>query len=301
MPTFHRFADLVVASELDLPELPSAAPSSADVSIRTAPVEHGPVQWFQSWGDDPGSVRFGRSRGLYVVEFPRRARVTISPDTRCVHVTAAPSASGAEIGHVLTHQVLPLVVSRRGRLVIHASAVSWRDRVIAFVGRTGAGKSTLAAACVSRGAALVTDDSLILDRAAEGWRALPSYPGLRVLPETLGLLSWPAEGRARSANESGKVLLMAEEPLRFEPRPLPLDRLFLVSVDAAGGGLRRVRGAEGAMALASQLFRLDVEDRSESRRAFMDIGDLSGAAPIFQLSMRGGSDDLLARVTQLLE
>lgn len=54
---------------------------------------------------------------------------------------------------------------QRGLIPLHASAVCVSDRVHAFTGRPGAGKSTLAAALSARGRAFFTDDVLILDPA----------------------------------------------------------------------------------------------------------------------------------------
>ena len=45
-----------------------------------------------------------------------------------------PDSPPETIRHLLLNQVLPLVLSRRGRTVLHASAVSYAGRVAAFIG-----------------------------------------------------------------------------------------------------------------------------------------------------------------------
>ena len=57
-------------------------------------------------------------------------------------------------------QVAPIVAAWHGKLSLHASAVAIGDGVVAFVGPTGAGKSTLAWELVKAGADPVADDVL---------------------------------------------------------------------------------------------------------------------------------------------
>lgn len=61
--------------------------------------------------------------------------------------------------------VLALILQARHHLVLHASAVEIDGVVVAFIGQSNAGKSTLAAACCTAGALLVADDVLRVDVA----------------------------------------------------------------------------------------------------------------------------------------
>jgi hypothetical protein len=70
-----------------------------------------------------------------------------------------------------------------GTLTFHASAVRTGDVAIAFVGWKGAGKTTMAAEFLARGAELITDDLLALDRGGGHPECLPGYPQLRLWPE----------------------------------------------------------------------------------------------------------------------
>ncbi len=289
--TLHRFADLVISSDQPLPELPEApATSTPDVVVtRTAEPVRGAIRWFQTWNTPGSGVRFGRAGDRYLVAFDDLAQVVLSPDAGRVVIHADPGASLFQLRYVLLHQVLPLVMSRRGRCVLHASAVSWRDRIVGFVGRTGSGKSTMAAACASLGAAVVTDDSLVLDLADGAWRALPSYPGLRLFPDSLELVGASPGGLLNESREHHKFILTADRDLpAFERRSLPLAKLWLVSVGAPGVPAGDPGGAAAVIALASQLFRLDVEDAAESRRLFDWITRLATDVPISALGLGGG-------------
>lgn len=189
----------------------------------------------------------------------------------------------------MINQILPLVLSRRGRLVLHASAISCRGHVSGFLGRSGAGKSTIAAACAAAGAAIVTDDCLVVRRDGAGatasWLAVPCDAGMRLWPQTLDLLGWPHVAGVGMAHYTDKRRVGAmHTPVRFEAATLPLTRLWCLSRPSDPQRQGPITGQQAVMALASELFRLDVRDRAESRWQFDAIADLAGRLPVEALS-----------------
>ncbi len=78
----------------------------------------------------------------------------------------------------LTGGVLPLLAVLSGREVLHASAVAIGDRVIALVGGSGAGKTSLALHLVASGAQLFADDVLALELSGE---KVIAHPGAGVM------------------------------------------------------------------------------------------------------------------------
>lgn len=86
------------------------------------------------------------------------------------------SADGSEVRWVDTHgershllpilfagTVLAYLLTLRGHLVLHASAVVRDRRALAFVAHAGQGKTTLAALAAAAGARVITDDVLRVD------------------------------------------------------------------------------------------------------------------------------------------
>ena len=68
-------------------------------------------------------------------------------------------------------------------------AVRVGSQACAFVGRSGAGKSTMAAAMAAIGGGeIISDDCLVLHPRAGAWWAMPSGAGVRLWPSTLDLL-----------------------------------------------------------------------------------------------------------------
>lgn len=77
-------------------------------------------------------------------------------------------------------------------IVLHASAVSYKSRLIAFVGPSGSGKSTLAAILTAQGAELFSDDCVPIRSDNLNAATVPGAMGLR--PEALpALRSWLPE------------------------------------------------------------------------------------------------------------
>jgi hypothetical protein len=83
--------------------------------------------------------------------------------------------------------VLAYWLERSGLPVLHASAVAVDGRVAAFLAGSTGGKSSLAAALVAAGHPLVSDDLVAVDVGfGTGFFVRPSYPEMRLWPETAG-------------------------------------------------------------------------------------------------------------------
>lgn len=283
-----RFSDLILTSDRPLPELQAAATGAPEVSIAWAPAgpsERRPA--FAAWMTPSGGewLAFAETVDGFLLTFEAHAQFHVSTDAARVTVRPFPGTPPATIRQLLLNQVLPLVLSRRGRLVLHASAVSWNGQVSAFVGRSGAGKSTMAAACAAEGAAVVTDDCLVLRRDGARWLAAPCDAGVRLWPHTLELLGWPRALGVGMAHYTDKRRVGAAHPaVRFETDVLPVARLFRLSRPDEPPVTGVLRGRLAVMALASELFRLDVRDARESRWQFDAISALAADVPIEALA-----------------
>ncbi len=93
---------------------------------------------------------------------------------------------GAAAAHYFFSYALPLWLETKGVPMLHASAVTINGRVVAFLGRSGVGKSTLCAELAHSGCEFVADDSLALRQDAAGdWRCFHGPPQLRLWPSAL--------------------------------------------------------------------------------------------------------------------
>ena len=276
----YHFSDLILTSDEPLPELRVSGEGVAEVTVNwlpPGPHEHRPI--FAAWTTPSGGewLTFAEARGDFLLTFAGHTQFLVSGDAAAVTVRPSPGAPAATARHLLLNQVLPLVLSRRGRLVLHASAVSWNGRVSAFIGRSGAGKSTMAAACAEAGGG--------------AGRAVPCDVGVRLWPQTLDLLGWPRASGTGMAHFTDKRRVGALHPsVQFETGILPLAHLYRMTRPDEAAPAGRVRGRDAVMALASELFRLDIRDPRESRRQFDAISALAVDIPVDAIGRQHPAD-----------
>jgi hypothetical protein len=148
-------------------------------------------------------------------------------------VRGAPGEGGfEEWQRLLVAQVLPFAAALQGLEVLHAGAVVVGGEAVALSGPSGAGKTSLALALQRRGAELLADDVVAVERAGDGLLAHPGAPisGIDLAEaERLG-----AQGSGRHA---GVLAVNAREQVAraaLVPGPVPLGALFLLDRRAEG-------------------------------------------------------------------
>src|SRR5580704_730146 len=190
MPYFYGVHGLSIASELELPELGQQARASdhPDVRIRLSAlpplsdVRPTSLSFLSAAGKD--ALLTFDDAGRYLVRGGREILVD-------VHLEADP----ALVRLFLFGPALGIICCQRGLLALHASSVAFDDRVVAFAGPQGAGKSTLAAHSLAAGGVLMSDDLLVVS-VADGAPALaqPGMPSLKLWRDALAHLGRNSEG-----------------------------------------------------------------------------------------------------------
>ena len=118
-------------------------------------------------------------------------------DGRTVRYETERGARESDVRAFLLGGVWAVLGWQRGLLPLHASSVTRGRDLHAFVGRTGAGKSTLAAALARHGCALFADDILLLDPASFDARSGPlghGHGALRLYRRSMALTGSRADG-----------------------------------------------------------------------------------------------------------
>lgn len=125
--------------------------------------------------------------------------------------------------------ILGLLLRLRGITCLHASAVAFDDRSVAFVGPEGAGKSTTAAALAQRGYGVLSDDIVALVEQEGEFRVMPAYPHLSLWPDSVKMLYGSAGALPCFSPEWDKRrLALGENGTHFECRPLPLAAIYVL-------------------------------------------------------------------------
>ena len=252
-------------------------------------------------------LSLARQRHGFLLRFHGWADFLISTGGREIDCYPRTGTDLVTLSHLLLDQVIPMVLSQRGELVLHAGAVASREGAIVFLGETGLGKSTLSASFCQQGFALLTDDCLLLRREGQEFRIIPSYPGLRLWSETRVALSWDTVENAPVAQYSGKERIkLNRDHLLFCTTPVHVNRLYILAPPTEETGIERVhicpvRPRDAFMELVKSSFRLDTTDHKSNRRTFERIDEAVNALDIFRLSFPRDMSFLPSVRTAVLE
>lgn len=225
----------------------------------------------------------------YLLNAPGFARVLVAPDGSDVLCDPEPESSRWSI--LLAAQALPLAATLHGLEVLHASGVVMADGALAgraalFTGPQGAGKSSLAAALLGRGAKLLSDDTVALEACEDG---LLAYPGP-------GLLQLRANEHDRLSASCRAALGPAAPTLGkhgFAPSrsvsAVGLGALFLLERSSHGPPIERIEAVD-PFALLASTFNLSVRSAERLTRHLDLTAALASTGQIYQLRIQPGID-----------
>lgn len=240
---------------------------------------------YYKWTDESGEViaSFFRVSLDYLVRFPERADFWIAYETSDVSCAPVPGIAAGDISNLYHHQILPLIQSRSGRLIIHASAVLIDGKSAAFAGKSGRGKSTLAAAFAQAGFPFLTDDDLAFDKKSDVYFAQPSRAILRLLPDSRSALLSATRTDAEGDGEFKREVPTGPD-LRHEPHSKKVGAIYLLGESRhAKFSIRRMAPAAALIEIMKHSFFLDIDDRSRLHSHFDALGDFVESVSCFEL------------------
>jgi hypothetical protein len=251
---------------------------------------------FAEWlfPDGARAASFYRTGGGYLVRFPDLADFEISRDALAIACHPAPSVTEATCRNLYLNQVLPLALSKRGKLVIHASAVELPPAHAAiFAGRSGSGKSTLAAAFATAGHSFLSDDGLVVEEDGDGYRAVPSHPSIRLWNDSEEAVIGAGPLAISTARAPSKQRVDAQGAIAFchEPRPLSCV-YFLGEAKAAAPQFERLAASQALIEWVKNSFLLDPEERPLLASHFERLTRLVVRLPCFRLHYQRRFDAL---------
>ena len=282
----HRAAGLIIAADTPIPGLPAASVDlSPEIHIHldaAAPWRDLPVnEFYRSDSVDAGErpiVTVGRSPCGFFFSYADGTAVWIDTDGTNIWCTRPPDSTLADLATYLTGPILGFVLRRRGHVALHASAVRVGSGAMMLVGPHGAGKSTIAAALVARGCALITDDVLHVRRTASGWVAEPFAAGLKLWPDAAALVLGPAVSLPRLTPTWDKRTLGVNRlGVNAASAPVPVQSILFLEwsdSDCADLILETVGPADTVVRLAthgSAAHLLDDRQRAQEFHAFADL------------------------------
>ena len=220
----------------------------------------------------------------YLLRFPGLADFEVSGDGKEILAYPAGETDAATVEHLCINQVVPLALSRQGVPTFHASVVTVPGGAVAFLGKAGMGKSTLAASFALNESQFLTDDSLIIEEHEDACLALPSHASLRLWDDSVAALIDDETKRAAAISYTNKARLLAGDALGYRSEPEPLLAAFLLEQGTVDGvAIRALKGVERQMAWVNNSFLLDIEDAGLLAQHFDWTHRIARSVPTFAL------------------
>jgi hypothetical protein len=220
----------------------------------------------------------------YKVRFPDQADFEIANGGLRVTCEPSPDVPDTMIMDLYRNQILPLIASWKGKLVLHGSAVATNGYALAFLGQSGRGKSTLAAGFAVEGCPFLTDDGLVLEADGGAYLAMPSHPSLRLREDSRNSLLFSAAPAVLAVGTSTKRRVSAGPKLSHCDRPIPLRTIYFLRESASKGvAFQRLSPAKALYGLIQHSFILDVENRPAISAHFDRLTKLANWAACFHL------------------
>ena len=287
----YRLYGHTLASNVELPVLqPAEGEADFRFEMRNggASTPH-PDSWILESRLDEDDERpwcqTARTGSGYLLRFSGIADFVVGDSLSQISCRPVPGTAFSTATHLLLDTVLPRVLSHKGALVFHASAVRIEGRLTVLLGASGSGKSTLATWLARHGGEFVCDDCLVMRRTETHWRGFAGYPGVRLWPESLGEL-FPTEtgGQSEVAEDSPKKRIQTDwlEPGRAAEASEVTAAFSLT--EAGPVAAVRLPPREAFFTLLSSSFVLDPRDSGFLAGQFADLQRLTDDLPVYRLS-----------------
>ncbi|MBY4892154.1 hypothetical protein KUL25_05180 [Rhodobacteraceae bacterium N5(2021)] len=311
-PTYSLFG-LTVETSQPLFRVPPITPrKTADLKIEFAG-QYDPAHDLHDWENvtfplrrHGGRIQVAqckdRIRLIYDTKFGTVVAVSDLGATS-IKIARCDGATDADLASVCLGTIMGFALRRRGLACLHASVVRIGDRSYAFLGRSGTGKSTLAAAFVRyAGAQLVADDIAALEMINGTWTARTGYPASRLNGDAVRAIgnASPQDTDFVYASQLDKRYVWLPAQCTAD-RPMPVSAVFDLGDTTSDQDLP-LNEAQSLRSLSRQSYAsYALIDRADVRAEFQALAQLSRDVPFIPCAGRRGLGYLPDHVRRIQE
>jgi len=242
------------------------------------------------WIDEPGILTvFSSGNGdepRYILQFSDEIAVELRIRERIIiERPLRPGVPRSTCNHFLADQVLPRILGHNGDLVLHAAAVRIGGDAIVLLGKSGWGKSTLAASFEQMGFPLLGDDALVVSWDGDMPCVRTVYPSLRLYPDSIAALFAAGVPTTTIAHYTPKLRVSVPLKEGEECYALPIRALFALGAPSRVSELvvKPKSISKACMALVENSFVLDPTDTGRATSRLREASRLAGQVPAFDL------------------
>ena len=203
--------------------------------------------------------------GADFLRWPSLFEFVVSADGRHVAAGHLENATAESFQSYLLGWVLSFALVKQGYEPLHATVVVVDGKAVAFLGTSGDGKSTLAAAFVHAGHTLLTDDLLVIREVDGVFLGFPGPPRLKLFPHIAERFH-PQKLSLGPMNPDSDKIMIALAAHEAHDRPVPMHGFVVLDEPDTPGGnvqLETLSPHQSLLALVAATFndRLRAADR----------------------------------------
>lgn len=293
--TRYTAHNLTFHSELSLPGLPSAAScveSPPDVRILFGKVDREGIV---------GGTRLGpclwADRDTLWLKIPRIARFLVK-EGNSILIEPEPGIDEDSIRVFLLGSALGALLFQRGCLVMHGSAIRIDGRCMICLGRSGAGKSVLAAGFMQRGHRVLADDVVPVTPEHS---IVPGFPRIKLWQDAAAKLSIDTSHLRRVFPKVQKFEYPVEQYSGQEPLPVR----WVYILESAGSGetiIEPIQGMARFQPLFNNTYRVEfLEGMSLGPAHIRLCGQLAGRIRMARITRPDTEFDIDTLINHILQ
>ncbi len=293
----YWISGLSVCSEVVLPSamISAAEQQAPDIVIRSGAVPdrlERPLHRAEAFETQPG---------LFLLRIPGIARFLIRQGREIVF-EADSECEARTLALYLMGTCFAILLQQRGHVVLHASAIAVDGGAMLFCGRSGAGKSTMAALLCRRGYALLNDDICSLTPCGgDTYNIRPDGRMLKLWTESLDQLAWSKQA-GRAVRSDVEKYFCAPPVSEVEARPLGAIYVLRTAPPEEAPSIHRLSALQGMVELKRNAYRPGLVTAMDMDEAYFTASvALQRSARVYVLSRQldfgnaGALLDLLER------
>ena len=256
MPSLYNYTGfgLQIASEIEFPELLPTINDQPAIFIRKDVI---PDELFPD--KDASRVHVIFKEKDFLLNLPGIAKYHVTMG-RQILIESYPASDPGTVRLFLLSISMAALLTQRQKILLHASAIILNEKLILFIGESGAGKSSIAAELSRRGYALFTDDVCVLETSpdkSDQVLAYSSYPMMKLWDDTILALDHSEYDRSHKIRPSiSKFGQFFHE--KFITRAYPIQKIFVLNAVAEapeGYSVKRLQGMEAFEKLSQHTYR----------------------------------------------
>jgi hypothetical protein len=239
-----------------------------------------------------------------VLRFHGAADVVGDPALQHVEVRLAPGVDADLTSVLLVGATMATKLLLDGHLVLHSSAVVVQEEVMAFVGASNMGKSTMAALGWREGLEVISDDVLRVDLPVGGGPVVwPGAGEIRLREKASGLAVAAGDGVAVPVTRSTADGRTAVTTGSGRIDPLPLSSIVIPRPDREHPAVRvvRLQPFDALRRLLGFPRVLGLVDSVIAERQFSQLAELCDRVPVFEARVPWGPPFAPRLVSQVHE